>query len=293
METATQPFSVRRAAVVIPAHGSRSDLQRVLGSIEKQDWPRERLFLVVAVDGPDLVLESLAAEHADEVVVLPENGGSYAARNAALDRLPADVDAVCFTDSDCIPQAGWVSAHVRALATTDLSGGAIEVTLSPRPSPAEYVDRHRHLRQHAYVTVEGYAATANLAVRREVVEVQQFNPLLRSGGDADFCRLATARGYRLTYTEDAVVHHPARTSTREVRTKVRRIATGIRANPDRWRERGVPPKPRDLNVPRWAYKYGVSRNPVWLLRALLLEQWAARTIRRAVLDVKRRHGYPT
>ena len=292
MPDAFHAADVRRVAIVIPAHGSVDDLRRVLAHVQRLDHPRDRLQVIVGVDGPDPALEAVAAETADVVAVLPTNQGSYAARNAALDRLGDDVDAICFTDSDCLPDPGWVTGHLRALENTDLSGGAIEVTLRARPSAAEFVDRYRHLRQAAYVSVEGYAATANLAVRRAVVDAHRFNASLRSGGDAEFCRVATAAGWRLAYTPDAIVRHPARTTTAEVRTKVRRISTGIRSNPDRWRERGVPPKPTGRHVPWSAYREGISRNPVWLLHAFALERWAAYAIRRAVIDVKRRHGFP-
>ncbi|MFN2624780.1 MAG: glycosyltransferase family 2 protein, partial [Mycobacteriales bacterium] len=218
--------------------------------------------------------------------------GSYAARNAALDLLPADVEVVCFTDTDCIVSSGWVREHVKALATADLSGGAIDVTLRRNTSPAEWVDKLRHLKQETWVNVEGYAATANLAVRRSVVEQQRFDSRLRSGGDAEFCRHAAASGLRLVYSADAAVEHPARHQARELRRKVRRIAAGIRANPDRWENRVTPPRVVSLYIPRSAYRAGVSRNPVWLLRAFLLEQWAARQIRRAVVAVKRAKGWP-
>jgi glycosyltransferase involved in cell wall biosynthesis len=278
--------------VIIPAHGSPTDLARVLGLVAEQDWPRGRLQVVVGIDGVDAELEAVASDLADDVVVLPVNNGSYAARNAALKLLADDVDVVCFTDSDCLPDPGWVSAHVVALAHTDMSGGAIDVTLREKPSAAEYVDKLRHLKQHYYVTVDRYAATANLAVRRAVVDAQEFDASLRSGGDADFCRTALLRGFTLEYTEDAVVRHPARTSTREVRIKVRRICSGIRATPDRWRDRVVPDWPRGFNVPRHAWATRLSRNPVWLLHAFALERWASLAIRRAVIDVKRGQGQP-
>ena len=278
---------MRRVAVIIPAHGSASDLERVLTHVRAQHWRQDQLQVVVGIDGPDASLEAVAARLADDVTVLPTNQGSYAARNAALMLLEDDVDVVCFTDSDCLPDTGWVSAHVAALAHSDLSGGAIDVTLRDRPSAAEYVDKLRHLKQHYYVTVDRYAATANLAVRRAVVDAQGFNPNLRSGGDADFCRTALLRGFTLAYTEDAVVRHPARTTTRQVRTKVRRISGGIRATPERWRDRAVPDWPRGLHVPRHAWATGLSRNPLWLLHAFALERWASLAIRRAVIDVKR------
>jgi glycosyltransferase involved in cell wall biosynthesis len=172
-------------------------MARLLETLGALDWPRDRLRICVGIDGPDPSLEKLVRDFGADAVVLKENRGSYAARNAALDVVLEDCDFVAFTDSDCLVSPGWLHGHAAALEGSPLSGGAIDVTLRARPSPAEFVDRHRHLRQEAYVTVQGYAATANLAVRRDVLVQMRFNDALRSGGDAEFCLRARAAGYSL------------------------------------------------------------------------------------------------
>ena len=79
------------------------------------------------------------------------------------------------------------------------------MTLRPKAAPAEFVDRIRHLHQELYVSRDGYGATANLAVRRAVLDAQEFDAQLQTGGDVEFCHRATAKGFTLVYSPDAEV----------------------------------------------------------------------------------------
>ena len=257
----------------------------MLIAVASDGWPVDRRTVIVAIDGPDPSLEAIARRYGAQPVVLPEPVGSYSARNAAIDALPADADFVLFTDADCIPQAGWTGAHVAALEDCDLSGGAIEVTTRQPPSPAEVVDKLRHLHQEDYVARDGYAATANLGVRREVADIR-FDGSLASGGDAEFCQRAVRAGYRLQYTPDAVVEHPARTTVGELMRKVRRISHGIRSRPDPWLARPLPGF-------RWPHRVvwrvradGMSRGPRWDWPAAALYLAAELQINVAALRAK-------
>jgi cellulose synthase/poly-beta-1,6-N-acetylglucosamine synthase-like glycosyltransferase len=284
-------MSLERAAVVVPAHGDPEGLARLLMTVAAVEWPRDKLRVCVGIDGPDPAVEKVVRDAGVDAAVLETNRGSYAARNAALDVVLEGCDFVAFTDSDCLVSPQWLMAHAAALQRAPLSGGAIDVTLRQRPSAAEFVDRHRHLRQEAYVTTQGYAATANLAVRREVLEQMRFDESLRSGGDAEFCLRAGAAGHALHYTPDAVVEHPARRTSRAVMKKIRRICSGIRGNPGRWQHAATPPLSTTLHVPRLAYHQGLTKSPWWMWRAWWLEYRASRAIRRTVSQVKRERGW--
>jgi len=101
------------------------------------------------------------------------------------------------------------------------------MTLSPRPTLAEAVDVARGLDQRRCVTEWGFAATANLFVRRAVIEtVGKFNEALRSGGDDEFSRRAVAAGFTLRYADDAVVDHEPRRSPRALAKKSFRVGRG-------------------------------------------------------------------
>jgi hypothetical protein len=92
-----------------------------------------------------------------------------------------------------------------------------------RPSAWESYDLTRGFPQRHYVS-KGYAATANLAVAADqFAALGGFDTTHYSGGDAEFCRRATAAGGRLELVEDAVVFHPPRASWEALSTKARRI----------------------------------------------------------------------
>lgn len=138
--------------------------------------------------------------------------GSYAARNLALTRTTAPV--IAFTDADCLPVPHWLEAGLRTLATepADLAGGRVRFTFAgPRPSGAEWVDSTTNMQMEADIRLRGVTKTANLFVRREVVERTGLFPAhLQSGGDVQWTGAAVAAGFRLAYAPEAEVGHPAR-----------------------------------------------------------------------------------
>ena len=275
-------------AIVVPVHADPHNLRRLLDAISAVDYPADRRTTIVGIDGADPACVEVTEQAGAIAVALRDRRGSYAARNAALEALPADAEVVVFTDADCIPTTGWLRGHVEALATTDLSGGAITVTLRPNPAPAEFVDRLRHLHQELYVSRDGYAATANLAVRRAVLDAQRFDASLQTGGDVEFCQRATAAGFELRYSPAAAVEHPARQTTRELFKKVKRIVGGVRTRPERWNGREIArPRPRRALV-RMARAEGVSGGLLWEAQTVILEYTAAMWLYLTVRRIQRR-----
>ena len=257
-------------AICIPAHRSAPGLRRLLESVRRLDYPAALLQVIVAIDGANGELEEVARGYADDVVVLPVNRGSYAARNRAIERV-RDASAVLFTDSDCIVDPGWVRAHLAGLANAELSGGPVRITLRSSPTPAEWLDSQHGLRQDHFVQRVGYAATANLAVRREVLDQLRFSEDLRSGGDYEFGHRARSAGYRLVYSPAAVVEHPARSTAQAVLKKCWRVSGGARdlaARGHSARNRRDASRGRAAAAARQA---GVSASRGWLLRVSLLD----------------------
>jgi glycosyltransferase involved in cell wall biosynthesis len=161
--------------------------------------------------------------------------GAYAARNTGLG--VAAAENVAFTDVDCRPRPDWIERGLAALAATPRVAGRVEVELSSSPSTAELVDAGRFFRQRRYVK-EGFGATANLFVRREVFNaVGYFNDELKSGGDYEFGLRCTRRGIPIAYSDDVVVGHPARATIRELLTKGERVGFGTG---QLFRRRGLP-----------------------------------------------------
>jgi hypothetical protein len=99
--------------------------------------------------------------------------------------------------------------------------------VGPSPTIWERYDAAHYLRQGDSVSREGFAATANLFMARRVVDrIGPFNARLRSSGDFELCRRATAAGFRLVYAPAARVRHISRSSAVGTWTLHRRLGAG-------------------------------------------------------------------
>ena len=259
--------------VVVPVHADPDGLRDTLAALAGEH-------VVVVVDGSHPATEAVARD-AGATVLVQANAGSYAARQTGVDSLADDVDVVLFTDAGCRPRPGWVAAHVAALEHAELSGGAVDVVTGTSPTPAEWVDKARYLRQEAYVA-DGYAATCNLGVRRSVLRTVRFDTSLRSGGDREFCRRAGAAGNRITYTPDAVIEHPARATSTAVLGKATRIGTGLGAQPDATRPTALPVPQLRRGLARDGMR-ATGRGVLWGARVALLDWQRVRATRQAML----------
>jgi GT2 family glycosyltransferase len=267
--------------VCVPVFDETAAIARTIESVLSSGYPADKLEIIAVVDGGRPEVCDAAAHAGARVIPLVPNQGSYAARNAAIDAASRGTAAFLFTDADCVVRPGWVQAHLDALEEAELSGGQIVFTFrSATPTPAEWIDSLRHLKQQHYVERTGFAVTANLAVRREIFETFKFDGRMRTGGDAEFCLRATAAGARLVYTPAAVIEHAARPSTAALLSKARRIASGaarIEASLAR-----TPPTAsvRPSGAPfRLAREAGYPVGLWWGLRAAMID-YRVQTIRR-------------
>ena len=239
------------------------------------EWPSVTVVVPVR-DGAAVLagfLEALAAQlHQPDEVIVVDNGstdgsgqlarshpvvsrvveerqpGSYAARNAGI--AAATGDLLAFTDADCRPESTWLAAGLQA--GSEIVGGDVVAATSGRPTIWERYDRAIYLDQGRAIRDEGYAATANLFVRRSVFEtVGGFDARLASSGDLEWGQRATRAGFGITHVPEArVVHVPRRTAAETWRLH-RRLGGGWR---DLAREGKRPPAWREpaLRVPvRW------------------------------------------
>jgi glycosyltransferase involved in cell wall biosynthesis len=174
-------------SVIIPFRNARGQLPTIVDALKRQTLDQSR-FEVIWIDDAsrDEGGEWLRACRLPgwQILVQSESRGSYAARNSGL--RAAASDRVAFTDVDCRPDEQWLEQGLAALSASPRVAGRIHLELSRDPSIAELVDASRLLRQRQYVQ-EGFAATANLFVRRHVFDlVRGFDEHLQSGGDHEF-----------------------------------------------------------------------------------------------------------
>jgi hypothetical protein len=218
-----QGFAPPRVTVIVPVYGDTHGLESLVTTLLDVDYPPELIEIVVVDNHPDPVVPQ---ELFGAVVVHEPSAGSYAARNAGT--AVATGEILAFTDADCRPTRGWLREGVAALmrSTHCLVGGNIAVVCEGMPTVAAELELRYSLPQDRYVR-EGYAATANLFVRREdLMALGGFDARLRSGGDRDLGYRATAAGFHYRFAAEAIVEHHARTELRSVLKKTRRVTAG-------------------------------------------------------------------
>ena len=212
-----------KVSVIVPVYETWHLIPSLVECLQRQTI-RPDQFEVILVDNGSSSL-NLNSVPSDYRLLRCEKPGSYSARNKGAAESRAGIFA--FTDSDCLPEPGWLRNLVRDISDSELRAGAVEIiTSGSKPSLIEHYDQIKGIPQALYVS-RGYAATANLAIPAELFRsLGGFDESRYSGGDADFCRRALRFGARLTYVADAVVNHPARTSWSEVVSKARRVKGG-------------------------------------------------------------------
>jgi GT2 family glycosyltransferase len=222
---------VPSVSVVVPVLDGLDDLVRCVDALLAQDYPPDRLEILVVDNGSAVPPGSRLPADRRLQVLREDRPGSYAARNTGVAAARGEV--VAFTDADCAPAKDWVGAVVAALAAeprADMVGGAVDLDFpAGRPvTGPEWYERLHGFRQEQYVTEQGFAVTANMATWRAVLDrVGGFDETLSSGGDADWGRRVRAAGGRQRYAAAARVRHPARVSWPELRAKQRRVTRGV------------------------------------------------------------------
>lgn len=203
-----------------------ADLPGLLSALSSQTADSEDYEVVVVDDASTDATEAVAKSFAGvRVLRSTERRGSYAARNLGVKATTGDV--VAFTDADCRPARDWIARGATAIADADLVAGRVDVEIGTPPTITSLIDAVRFLDQRRYVDDHSSGATANLWVKRAVLEsLGGFQGRLISGGDTEFGQRATAAGYRLRYADDVVVAHPARRRPRQLATKAFRLGYG-------------------------------------------------------------------
>jgi GT2 family glycosyltransferase len=215
--------SALRVTVVVPHYNDLPALGRCLDALQTQTLSADAFEIVVADNASPQGEAAVAAVIAGRarLLTVPERGAGPA-RNAGVGAAQAPI--IAFTDSDCVPEPGWLNAGLSALERYDIVGGQMEVLVDPsRPKTgAEAFEQVFAFRNERYIRDKGFSVSANLFCSRKVFTiVGGFGVGLSE--DVDWCHRATSLGYMIGFAEAAVVGHPARVDWPELLIKWRRI----------------------------------------------------------------------
>ena len=195
-------------SVVVPVYNSRQTIGGTVECLLRQTQPAHEIIIVDdgSVDGTAEVLRPLA----DRVRVLSKpNGGPASARNVGV--RAATGEFVAFTDSDCLPDGGWLAALLKGFEDEQVAGVGGIVRGLGGEWISEYADVTGILdperdRAGSVATL----VTANACFRRDaLLRAGLFDERFRKPGgeEAELCKRIMALGYRLAFVEDAIVLH--------------------------------------------------------------------------------------
>jgi lipopolysaccharide/colanic/teichoic acid biosynthesis glycosyltransferase/GT2 family glycosyltransferase len=195
--------------VIVPAYNAAGTLSSCLAALASQVYPRSAYEVIVVDDGSTDATAAIAHDAGVSVITQP-NAGPAAARNRGA--AAAQGELLLFTDADCAPVPGWISALVAPFSDPSVAGakGAYltrQRGVVPRFTQLEYQERYD--RMAGRETID-FIDTYSAAYRREVF-------LANSGFDSVFptasvedqelsFRLAE-KGYRLVFVPDGLVYH--------------------------------------------------------------------------------------
>jgi glycosyltransferase involved in cell wall biosynthesis len=178
-----------RISVVIPTRDRPELLQRCLAALEKQTVPVE---VVVVEDS--------------------EGRGPAWARNEGVRRAGGEV--ICFTDDDCAPFPNWAEALVKPIQAgkAQATAGPTHMAAGATSADLAWEAIVSYLQEQATkpgTSSPGFAATANVACSRDLIEQLPFDESFpaAAGEDRDWAERAARRDAAPQFVPQALVLH--------------------------------------------------------------------------------------
>lgn len=211
-----------KVSAIIPVLNNVQELRIMLEALNSQTYPRHKLEIIVVDNGSDQPIDSIQNEF--NVILLREEGvkSPYAARNRGL--MAATGEIIAMTDANKKPGIRWIEEGVRTLVSesADLVGGNIEYIFEKKYSAAERFDSLFFNNNRNLVLSERVSVTGNLFFRREMInQLGDFPGEYRSGMDIWWTQRAVRKGYKLVFSNDAVVYCRPRKFTDVIRKSFR------------------------------------------------------------------------
>ncbi|MDD4938646.1 MAG: glycosyltransferase [Candidatus Omnitrophica bacterium] len=245
-------------SVIIPAYNSEKTIGQLIQSLLGQTYPKERFEIIIVDNNSRDNTYKIAGTFPVKVIQENKAQSSYAARNRGIEQACGELFA--FIDADCTASGNWLEEGVRKLhaENADLVGGRVGFVFTKKRTASEMYDAITHFNMEKSVKTRQTTGSGNLFVRAPVFKkIGLFREDVRSGGDMQFTYKAVNCGYKLVYSQEALILHPARTF-KELLKKSFRVGTGcvdilkarsMRSSQVMWRilKDFLPPSPLSIN----------------------------------------------
>jgi len=225
----TNPSYTPRVTVVVPTYNEAGLIEEKLDNIYSQDYPRDRLEVIVvdsaSRDGTPQIVRRWAEEHSDaELILIEENErkGMVPALNYALRYVSDDSEIVVFTDAD----AFWERDSLRKVVSyfADPSVGAVTTRIAPLQEgtvESTYRDYYNTVRvAESKIHSTPIHNGALIAYRKKLLNEIGGLPTYTGNNDSTPASLIAFMGYRAIQIDDTMLREPIRNG--QVMRKIRR-----------------------------------------------------------------------
>ena len=219
-------------SIIIPVFRDLERLKSCLARIREVSQPGFDFEVIVVNNDPEIPVLGLDTnQYSYSLKEIHEPiPGSYAARNKGITQAKGEI--LAFTDSDCLPDRDWLKNAWDIFSKDSkkeigiLTGPVSLFFKYPNTlSDAEVYEKYTGFTTESYAK-EGHAITANWFSYKSVMEeFGRFNSELKSNGDSDLSG-KIAQSYKIEYSSNLIVNHPARYHRDELVNKYKRLLGG-------------------------------------------------------------------
>jgi glycosyltransferase involved in cell wall biosynthesis len=193
---------VVRVSVVVSTRDHAQYLPATVRAVERQVGVAHEL-VVVDNASPD---DTEAAMHGllDSVTIpvtyvrLAADQGPAGGRNVGIDHARGEI--IAFTDSDCVPEPGWLQAACASLApgVGVVQGRTTRTADAAPPFFSHFIETPHY---------DGSFSTSNVVYRREAIGTRRFDAACRYWEDTDLGWRVVRDGWTSTFAPGALVRH--------------------------------------------------------------------------------------
>lgn len=208
----TSPPQSPAVSVVIPTLGRPKPLRDCLDALSRQLPPEGGFEVIVVNDGGGPAVEEVVGRRRDDLpVTVASTGGAGAAAARNRGVREARGGLIAFTDDDCCPEPGWLTALQRALGANPgaaVGGRMVNGAAGRSAEGAQAVLDATHEHFNAGADGARFFATSNVAFPRDdLLALGGFDERFAYAEDRELCEHWLRSGHRFAYAPDAVVRH--------------------------------------------------------------------------------------
>lgn len=197
-----------KASVIIPAFNAEKTIGECLAALQKQSF---RDFEIIVVDdGSKDGTAEIVKKFKGAKLLRQKNAGPAAARNLGAKNARGGI--IVFTDSDCVAEKNFLEEMIAPFSGKCIAGvqgkyRSRQKEFFARLTQLEIEQRHEKMAKRHFIDFMGsYAAAYRKKVFEEMKGFDTGFPIA-SGEDADLSFRISKAGYKMVFSEKAVVWH--------------------------------------------------------------------------------------